>query len=378
MPNDVLADLKGIDPACLTDVVRQDQRNDSFEISAWSVRRLSEQGMANPNGLWRFSGTGHAGGAERPWSVVLKILTRPKEEQPAHDLWYWKRELLVAESGLTERLPGPVKAPRFYRCPSQPETWLWMEHIHDTQPGLWPLENFRFAARELGRWNGAMVLAGPPPADPWLGRRHYRTWLQWLDPERHWQFPLLQKHASAELRARWDQLWAEREEFFWVLETLPLVFCHADTQRRNLAIRPGRDQANELVVLDWGLCGLAPLGVEMAMCVFGNLALIEWRPSAASALDATVFDAYIAGLHAAGWLGEVGPVRLAFTAWIAVFLGLVYPAAMHDFCGPEARDSCLRNFRMAEEELFLEYLSGMVYALDRAEEARALIRHLKV
>jgi len=377
MAEDRLATLQAFDPARLTEVVRQDQCSPDFEIIKWSVRRLSDKGIINPDGLWLFSGTGRDSQGERPWSVVLKILSRQDPEPPPSDMWYWKRELLVAQSGLAERLAGAVKAPRFYK-PGQPleDTWLWMEHVRDTRPGRWSLDDFRFAAHELGRWNGAFVLAVPPPNEPWLGRQHYRTWLNWLDLDLHWQFPLLQKHVSVELRARYDRLWAEREEFFRVLETLPQVFCHADAQRRNLAIRRGSGQADELVLLDWALCGLAPLGVEMAMFVFGDIILLEWQPSASRDLDVTAFGAYVEGLRAAGWSGDLAQVRLAFTAWMAVMLALIMPAGMNAFCSPEARDDSLRNLGMAEEELFLEYLSGMVYALDCADEARILMGRL--
>ncbi len=386
MTDDVLAWLQMLNPALLARVVQQDQRCDDFEIASWSVERLKGNGTTNPDGLWLFQGSGGPrrgellfrgpapnGRDERPWSLVLKILIRPENEQPPSDLWYWQRELLVAQSGLAARLPGPVKAPRFYRLDSQPESWLWMEHIQDVRPGPWTLESFKFAARELGRWNGALVLAGPPPDEPWLARQHYRTWLNQVDPERHWSFPLLLKHVSAELRARWDQLWSERDEFFGVLEALPQVFCHADAQRRNLAIRPVRDQAAELVVLDWGNCGLAPLGVEMSMLVFGNLVLGEWPSAAARELDTAAFAAYVAGLKDAGWQGEAATVRLAYLAWLAVFLGLVMPAGVHDFCRPETRDFCLRSFGLAEEELFRHWLGAMAFALDCADEARRLM-----
>ena len=379
MPEDLLATLQAMDLVRLTNVVRQDQRSPAFEITNWSVKRLSDKGIINPDGLWIFTGTGRDSQGERPWSVVLKILSRPDSEQPASDMWYWKRELLVAQSGLSTSLPGPVQAPRFYQFDEPPDdTWLWMEHVHDIWPGRWSLDNFRFAARELGRWNGAFVLAGPPPDEPWLARRHLRTWLNLLDLDLHWQFPLLQKHVSVELRARYDRLWAERDEFFRVLETLPQVFCHADAQRRNMAIRLGSGQADELVLLDWALCGLAPLGVDMATFVFGDIFLVEWQSSAAHELDVTAFGAYVDGLREAGWTGDVAQVRLAFTAWVAIMLGLIIPAGIYLYCGPEARDESLRNFGMAEEELFLDYLGAMVYALDCADEARTLMSQLGI
>ncbi len=80
----LLAGLQALHPAILTGVVRQAQGSTSFDLGAWSVRPLSAAGLANPNGLWLFSGQGAgADGAARPWSVVLKILQRPAVEVPS-------------------------------------------------------------------------------------------------------------------------------------------------------------------------------------------------------------------------------------------------------------------------------------------------------
>ena len=86
--------VKAIDPGMLTDIVRQYQRNPNFEITDWSVKRLSDKGIRNPDGLWLFSGEGKDGSQTWPWSVVLKILETSEEEVPASDVWYWKREVL--------------------------------------------------------------------------------------------------------------------------------------------------------------------------------------------------------------------------------------------------------------------------------------------
>ena len=61
MPEDFMSRLQAIDLALLTDVVRQDQRSPSFEITEWSIKRLSDKGVQNPDGLWLVSGCGHAG-----------------------------------------------------------------------------------------------------------------------------------------------------------------------------------------------------------------------------------------------------------------------------------------------------------------------------
>ena len=100
--------------------------------------------------------------------------------------------------------------------------------------------------------------------------------------------------------------------------------------------------------------------------------------TAARELDTVAFATYLEGLHAAGWQGDVDAVRLAYAAWLSLFLGLVMPAGMHDTCGPEAREASRRSFGMADEELFWQYLSAMTYALDCADEARMLMLRLNV
>jgi hypothetical protein len=95
MSEDMLATLQAIDPAVLTEVVRQDQRSPTFEILDWNVKRLSDKGVINPDGLFLFSGQGRDEQDTRPWSVVLKILKKPDEEQDMREIFYWKRELLA-------------------------------------------------------------------------------------------------------------------------------------------------------------------------------------------------------------------------------------------------------------------------------------------
>ena len=66
--------IKTVDPDILAEVVRADQHSQAFEISDWSVERLSDKGINNPDGLWLYHGLGHDEKGERPWSVVFKIL----------------------------------------------------------------------------------------------------------------------------------------------------------------------------------------------------------------------------------------------------------------------------------------------------------------
>ena len=379
MNNAMLNRLNTIDVAILTDVVRQDQRDPAFAIDDWSIRRLSDKGIANPDGLWLFSGRGHNGHAARQWSVVVKIFLRPEEESPPDELYYWKREFLLAQTGLLERLPGPVRAPRFYRTDEYPESiWIWMEHLFDRSSGSWRLEHYAIAARQLGLWNGACLAMKVQPDESWFARRHYVTWLNWLNIEKDWQFPMNQVHVSVDLRQRYENLWAEHERFYKALDGLPQVFSHFDSQRRNLFICQNTNQQDELVLVDWAQCGWGALGAELNWLVGMSGGLLEWPPVDLTKLDAVAFENYLQGLQDAGWCGDREVVRLGYVAYLSVFMGCIFPAFTALWCSPEQRLDALHTFGLAEEELFWKILPLLNYSLDCADEARQLMNKIGV
>ena len=378
MTEDLLAKLKDIDMAVLSEVVQQDQGSPSFKISNWSVRRLSDQGIINPDGLWLFSGQGSDLEGLRSWSVVLKILEHPEGELPLSNVMHWKRELFLAQSGLTERMPGPVRAPHFYRVDEIPDgAWLWMEHVESNRAIPWVLDDFVFAAQQLGTWNGRFIKEMPPLSEPWLGRQHYRN--RWpIDREQVWQFALHQKHISEDTRFRCERLWGEREMFFSAMEALPQCFTHIDSQRRNLFIRTGLDDQDELVLVDWAQCGLGPLGAELCGLVGWSSLFREWPAFALPELDTAAFGSYLQGLREAGWSGEADMVRLGYLAWLGIMLGAYSPGNMAIAC---SADYCLwssKVFGLAEEELYLYWIPLLNFALDCSDEARLLMRKLGI
>ena len=133
MADDIQAKLETIDIAILRDVIQQDQRTSSLEITKWSVKRLSDKGIMNPDGLWLFSGEGYDETGSRHWSVVLKVLTRQENEPPLSNMWHWKREFFIARSGLIKNLSDSLKAPRIYKVEETTEgAWLWLENIENS------------------------------------------------------------------------------------------------------------------------------------------------------------------------------------------------------------------------------------------------------
>jgi hypothetical protein len=380
MTQEMLERLKTIDLAVLTHAVRQDLHSPSFKLTDWSVKRLSDKGAMNPDGLWLINGVGTDSEGLRSWAMVVKVLLSQEQEIPPGNIMYWKREFLLAQSGLAEHLPGPVKAPRFYRVEETHDgAWIWMEQVENSRPGTWGIEDYAFAARQLGHWNGMYVTGSPLPDEPWLARQHYRSVQYDINPELIWQFPLHQKHVSAEIRLRFDRLWAERETFFRVIEAMPQVFSHFDSQRRNLIIRKDKNGKDELVLLDWSMCGPGALGGELCSFVGWSVVFIEWPSSKVAQLDEAAFTSYLQGLRDAGWSGNADLVRLGYLSWQAMFLGSRLPSLFSLLCSSEddVRISIFKLLGLAEEELYLNWLPLLDYSLGCADEARHLMRKLQ-
>src|SRR5689334_14179491 len=229
MTEELLEKLKSTDVILLTKLVRLDQHSPEFIVLDWVVEPLSNKGFGGAEGLFLFRGQGRLGDVEKPWSLVLKILRQPAEEQPISDYFYWKREVLAAQSEWLTNLPAPVRAQRIYRVVEEAGfAWLWMEHVQDTIPHLWTLHDYAFAARQLGKWHGAFLAGDFQPADPWLCQDHIRGWLSGHNAENGWDNSEIQASFSSDARARHQALWADLERFFSALNHLPQVFSHYD------------------------------------------------------------------------------------------------------------------------------------------------------
>ena len=271
------------------------------------------------------------------------------------------------------------RAPRFYRADEFPSNaWLWMEHVQDEYPNRWTLHEFAFAAQQLGAWNGQYLTGTPLPDYPWLSHQLHRSWLKDVDPEKDWLFPLHQKYISKQERARWDRLWSEREDFFAVIEAQPQVFSHFDAMRRNMLISTDKNDKNELVLIDWSMCGTGPLGADLSGVNNQSMIFLEWSPANWKQLEDATFAGYIQGLRQIGWQGDVQLVRLNFLIWNAIFLGAKLPNMLTWLSTDDSEtfEFMLKLLGVAGEELYLTLLPLMIHCLDCADEARQLMKEL--
>jgi hypothetical protein len=77
--------------------------------------------------LFRWTGHAVADGAERDWSLILKVSRRDPNSDRESAWNYWKREFLAYTSGVLDSLPG-IAAPRLFGSGERDDsTFLFLE-----------------------------------------------------------------------------------------------------------------------------------------------------------------------------------------------------------------------------------------------------------
>jgi hypothetical protein len=320
---DPAADVALLDRATLEPIVRHAVGR-PVTLGEWRVAPFSYQ-VVNPMsaGIYRISGTAHDAGTAVEWSVILKIaladydvlLARfPSRDRPELEHAYlWDREVLAYESGIFDRLPAGLAAPRAFLADRRADScWLWLEDLGDGG-GRWDVARYAEAARHLGRFNGAFP-EGAFDAS-WLTRDWLRTWLLAglasrahliLDNDAIWDHPIVRAGFVANARERLRRHWERRAATLDRLRDRPHTLCHLDAFRKNLFDRNG-----ETVAIDWSYLGLAPIGTEVGHLVIGSVAFADRRQDIRE-LAAAGLDAYLTGLREAGWNGDDDVVRRGF------------------------------------------------------------------
>jgi hypothetical protein len=333
MEMDPSSALKSINASRLSAIVRKSLHRDTFQIQGWRVRKL-DGGEGNPVsvGLYRFEGTGKERNEWIDWSVILKIIQSPanvglRNFGDGHDQshWnYWKRELLVYQSGLLETLPEGLVAPHCYEAIELPGNvaGLWLEDINDSYGGDWTFDRYALAARHLGRLNGSYISARPLPAFPWFSVQRARQWLNSVPWQAFpWEHPLVLDHYPRPMMNSFRRMLLDNERFLARLERLPKTVCHGDTYPTNLKSRRMKaDHQEQTVAMDWALAGIEPLGDDLGQLVYG--ACMKLNGVRLAEVRQTLFESYLDGLADSGCRLDPNLVRFGYTALAAFRVGL--------------------------------------------------------
>jgi hypothetical protein len=335
--------VQQLDPAALTLLVRRAHGDDELVLDSWQVAPIGYPNLSpDSRGLFRVTGTARCVDRSLSWSLILKVFVAPAD--PALDdpgqSFYWRRESLAYRSGILPAEDAGFAAPRClgWREPDERQIWLWLEDLASRPAEPWSLEQFGLLARQLGGWQGKLLTQQRPLPDlPWLSRGAIRAWTADFAPliERIarpdlWDLPLLRSFASADIAAVL-RLWAEREHWFRMLESLPRTLCHHDLWRNNLFMRRSADGRAQSVAIDWELVGLGAPGEDLGNLFGVSLLNLDVAADSGTHFAELLLESYLDGLRAAGWRGDPGAIRLAFAAAAAlrcVFSTTGWPAAI--------------------------------------------------
>jgi hypothetical protein len=275
--------------------------------------------------VYRISGTAVAHGERTPWSLVLKALAPPADGS-------LPREVFLYQSGFLASLAGGLVAPRCFAIAELPSgaLGLWLEHLTDAVGPAWPVERFARAAFHLGEFSGAYTRGGELPPWPWLHRvdpsaiagdaeKRVDLIARLSETAAH---PLVRRAFPPAVLEGLYRLWAARRPLLDALAQVPSVVCRGDAQRRNLFARRDPDGRERTVAIDWANLHAGHVATDIATLVHQAFVYFDADIASAAHLDRAVFDAYIDGLNAGGWMGNPRAVRLAYAVRIVFGHGL--------------------------------------------------------
>lgn len=379
-----------LDAQTLTPLVRTALASNTAEVKSWQVTPIL-QGRASPAGVYRIAGTAYEQGQPVSWSVILKVVEAAAtsafagnnaSDDPTHT-FYWKRELLLYQSGLFAQLPAGLTTPCCYRIDDLPnEGRIWMEDIREEIGPRWPLEQYGQVARHFGRLGGLYLAPRPLPTWPWLIKDDLLRRVQRSAWPAFWQhYPtlrqesaLVQRGWSDELAQAFQRIWQDREQFLQALAHLPRTLQHSDAGRKNLFARRSATGAFETVAVDWGSTSIGVIGEELAAIVGQPIYWLNGvRPEQAWALDQIAFTGYLQGLREGGWQGDATLARLGYTLAFTMRTG--FGIFIMEWAGQDEKLGRWIEDVMGHslEELADTFRVLRAYIVDCAEEARRLL-----
>jgi len=348
-----------VEPEYLMSLLQRALGYQLVQIRKWEVHAL-KGGLEYGSSIYRLQGSGIVEDVDRNWSLILKIIHPEAQFDDPLGYRYWKREIQAYQSSLLHELPGQVTAPHCYDIneKSDGSVWIWLEDIQGEGEHPWSIEQYARVARQLGQFNGAYLVDRPLPGDTWITRDWLRKYLHHAAPMVEF---ILQNpaHPTVQLMLPGITLplmlavWEEHPRMLKVLDELPQTFCHQDAFGRNLFYH-----GEQVIAIDWGYAGIAPLGAELAPLIGAAFGLGKFPSSQAKELDQACFGGYLEGLRQAGWEPDSRQVRLGYA--LTVMLRYVFGATVG-----EALPGLL------DEKTRLHWVEGLGTSQEKAGESDA-------
>jgi hypothetical protein len=324
--------------AQLAAMVAELLHEDSVELLDSRVDPVDyDQPTITTGGRWWVKGQVATASATRPFRIFVKQVHSwersplfqfvPEEfrEQAVAGV-PWRTEPAFYRSDAAERLPAGLSAPRALGVfdLDASSSAIWLEEV-PARPVTWDLPRYERAAYLLGR------LAASPALAPLAALRD----LEWsvtsyatgrlaiqvapiLMGDEVWEHPLCAAFDD-ELRARLRAAAADSLALAAEADALPRLLSHGDACPNNLL---ATDRDDELVMIDFGFWGAAPVGFDLRQLLVGDLQIGRRAADGLAELDEALVASYVTGLRAEGCEISEAQVRRGHAICLVLMTGL--------------------------------------------------------
>ncbi|HEV2067960.1 MAG TPA: hypothetical protein VGR08_14110 [Thermomicrobiales bacterium] len=321
--------IPGLDPADVLSAARRQLGISDGILRSCRWRSLWAPRLASTSGVYRIDWLIESERGTREGALVLKVLACPGPNvAPGGATLY--------ASGALDNLPSGLRAARWFgNVDLGPDhLGVWLDPEQDDPDVAWDVERFGIAARHLGRLAGTHEQALREQA----GQRPARTF--WGNPAYvHDTLRTFAGEAAHDLARRaWPEpskrallrLWTGSGAMVERAQSLPVMPCHGDAQRRNLFARrdasgvtSGEASSHVTVAVDWANFGMAPAGMDIATLAHYAIAYFDVAADDIIRLEVAVLDSYLDGLRDQGVDIDRATVRFGYAAQLVFGLGLL-------------------------------------------------------
>jgi Phosphotransferase enzyme family len=286
----------------------------------------------------------------------------PQFRAMALEMLPWENEPHVYRSALAARLPSGLTMPKAYDVIDldSESAALWLEAV-PAVPTTWGVEQLAHAAYLLGRIAASPRVRQLPRVGETASKRMHgyaegRMAVQVLPALRDaelWHHPLVA--ATFDDRLRKDLLAAADAvpDIVDELDTMPVGTSHGDACTRNLLVT---NDSADLVLIDYGFWGEAPLGFDLSQLMLGEVQMGERSATCLPSLEAACVPAYVRGLRDEGCDAPLEVVRRAHVLLMLLFSGLSAIPFEHLGSPPTAELQRIAGERAASARFMLDLL----------------------
>ena len=256
---------------------------------------------------------------------------------------------------------------------------LWLEDLSNAPQPPWSAEQYLSAARDFGHFNAfwkteelsQWTWLAEPGSNDILFQSQTEQALNLIPSLRN--EPMMRAFLPGEWSDQLVQLAAELRPLVKLATQTDIGICHGDCHPNNLY--PMKDTAGQThtVAIDWEQVGQDYLGLDVGHMLSAPIKWLYVTPEEVESLVEPVFDAYVEGLHMAGWHGDIDLVQTSYLTRISCEAFRALSVVTMIIESVNARKAAPTIGGLSPEELFARWADALPLFVRCKEQAQNLV-----